>query len=45
MSRANEIYKLEINEDILVVTTIGDKQYEAYIGTMNYVDLSELGLS
>jgi len=45
MSRTSEIRKLEIDEDKLIATTVGDVQFETRIGTLNYVDLRELGLA
>ena len=45
MSQANEIQKMEIEEDKLIVTTNSDKEFETFIGNLNYVDLQELGLS
>jgi len=44
LSQTAGIQKLEIVEDKLIITTSGDAEYETFIGTLNYVDLQELGL-
>ncbi len=44
-SQGNEIKKLVIDEDMLLITTADGTEQRAIIGYLNYVDLQELGLN
>jgi cell division protease FtsH len=44
MSQNKEISKIEVDEDILLVTTTDGKELKTAIGTLTIVDLQELGL-
>ena len=45
MSQGNEIEKLVIDEDMLLITTVDGTELRAIIGYLNYIDLKELGLN
>ncbi len=45
LSTENQIQKLVINTDTLLTTTKDGTEYKTYIGTLNYVDLQNLGLN
>jgi len=44
-SQGNEIKKLVIDEDMLLITTVDGTELRATIGYLNYIDLKELGLN
>ena len=44
-SNENQIMKLVINTDTLYTTTKDGLEYKTYIGTLDYVDLQQLGLN
>ncbi|MBN1368203.1 MAG: hypothetical protein JW967_09805, partial [Dehalococcoidales bacterium] len=45
LSTESQIGKLAINTDILYTTDLEGTKYQTYIGTLNYVDLQNLGLN
>jgi len=45
MSQGDEIEKLVIDEDLLLITATDGTEFKTYIGNLNYVDLQELGLN
>lgn len=45
LSQSNEIQQLVIDEDELLITTIEGQELRTYIGTLNFVELQELGLN
>ena len=44
MSQVNEIKKLVIDEDLLLITATDGGEFKTFIGNLNYIDLQELGL-
>ena len=45
MSQGNEIKKLVIDEDMLLITAVDGTELKTIIGYLNYIDLQELGLN
>jgi len=45
MSQSNEIEKLVIDEDTLLITATDGRELETFIADLNYVELKELGLN